>query len=344
MIALAKKSRLLLLIVGVVALYLLPNLVSLITGEPLMTGRPLYWQFQFSQIAILAVFALGYDLALGRAGMLSLGHGLLYGGGGYVFGILLKNSGIPFAAALLIGVAAAAFAGLVFGLLATRSAGIYFGMVTLAVTEGARNLTTSPRAQPLTGAEDGLRAVPLPMLISPSDNRLNLFYLSLTVLLLVLLLMHWFMSTPTGRVLVAIRENENRVLQLGYAVNGYKVLALTLSGLLAGLAGALSVVLFRGVAPETLAINQTAFALLAVIVGGLGTLSGPVLGVTAVVLLEDFLRTQLGGLWAFVYAGIGILVIALAPRGIVGALSDIKRLVMRRLQPAPEPAPERGEG
>lgn len=310
-----KGPQELVLLLLILAAVLFPPVLTLVGAQDSAAN---YWQFFVAQVFVLGILALAYDLALGRTGMLSLGHALIFGGTAYVVSIALIG-GSTFVMAVVAALAFATAVGFIFGLIALRAKGIYLGMITLAIAEAVRVLVMSPSAHGLTGAEDGLRGVPLPSWVDPTEHRTVLYYLILLCLIGTLIFMKWIVSIPAGAAMMAIRENPERVSHLGYRVGHYRILAFTFSGALSGVAGILSAFLFGGASPNGLSIDQTAVPLLAIIVGGAGTLLGPLLGMIFVVVSQEVLRSQLGGLWPLVYSSLGIAIIMLAPRGIVGA-------------------------
>lgn len=306
--------------VGMVAA--IPWLIALFTQSTVHAGTSFFWQFQLTQVFILSIYAISYNLLLGYTGLLSLGHALFFGGAAYTFGISLRSAEMNWIPAMLLSFAVVALLSLIFSLFAMRTSGIYLGVTTFVLAQIFHMIVSSPNLTSITGADDGLRRVPVPGFIDPMQGRLPLYYLTFLLLILTLWFVWYLMATPVGRALVAIRENGVRATHLGYRLGRYKMFVFFVSSMLAALAGMLSTVLFRGTAPSTLSIDQTALALIAVVIGGAGTLIGPVVGVLIVFLLREVLRAQLGMSWPVVYALMGIVLIMVARQGIVGVLRE----------------------
>jgi len=240
-------------------------------------------------------------LLIGYTGLLSFGHAAFLGGAAYATGHALKEWGVPTEVGLLIGVLAGATLGLVMGLLAIRRSGIYFSMITLAL---AQMLYFFFLQAPFTYGEDGLQSVPRGRLLGFIDlsSDLTMYYVILGIFVLSFLLIYRTVHSPFGQVLKAIRENEARATSLGYDVARFKLLAFVLSAALAGLAGA-SKTLVLGFATLTDAHWSTSgLVILMVLVGGMGTMLGPILGAVIVVALEN----KVGNIGSFIGRTTGI--------------------------------------
>lgn len=323
---------------------LVPLLVfGLLAALPLLfppqTSR--FWQGVMIQIYILAIYALSYDLLLGYTGMVSFGHALFLGGGAYATAILLRGDQPP---SLLVVLAVVVLVGLLLGalvgLLSLRLSGVYFSMVTLALAEIAFILCRAddPTLKPLTGGELGIQGIHVPAAIDPTNYRWRFYVLTLLCMAALYLLARRIVHSPTGRVLVAIRENEPRAIALGYHTFVFKLLATMLSATIAALAGMMLALYEKSVTYELLSVNMTIQALLMTIIGGIGTLTGPMLGAATIRLLDhwlkgdavqallpDWLRTEL------VFGLIYVALVLFFPAGIMGA---IHRLRGRRSQRA----------
>ena len=238
------------------------------------------------KVLCFALFACAFNLLIGFTGLLSFGHAAFFGGAGYVTGHALKVWGLPFELGLLGGVAAAALIGLVMGLLAIRRQGIYFTMITLAL---AQMLFFLCLQAPFTGGEDGLQGVPRGSLLGALDlNRdLTLYYVVLAICVAGFALIVRTVHSPFGQVLKAVKENEPRAVSLGYDADRYKLLAFVLSAALAGLAGATKTVVLGFETLTDVHWTMSGLVVLMTLVGGLGTLSGPLIGSAVVVLLEN---------------------------------------------------------
>lgn len=233
-----------------------------------------------------ALFACAFNLLLGFTGLLSFGHAAFFGGAGYVTGYALRNMGLPFELGILLGTAAAAAIGLIMGLLAIRRQGIYFAMITLAL---AQMLFFVCLQAPFTGGEDGLQGVPRGRLVGMLDlsNDLALYYVVLAISIGGFALIMRIVHSPFGQVLKAVKENEPRAISLGYDVDKYKLLAFVLSATLAGLAGATKTVVLGFETLTDVHWTMSGLVILMTLVGGLGTLVGPIVGAILIVALEN---------------------------------------------------------
>src|SRR5574343_413616 len=231
------------------------------------------------------LFACAFNLLIGFTGLLSFGHAAFLGTAGYVCGHALKVWGLPTPVGLVVGALAAAGVGLVFGLLAIRRSGIYFSMITLAL---AQMLYFFFLQAPFTGGEDGLQSVPRGSFLGLNlENDLTLFYVVLGLFVAAFWLIYRIVHSPFGQVLTSIRENEARATSLGYDTAHFKLLAFVLSAALAGLAGSTKT-LVLGFATLTDAIWTTSgLVILMTLVGGMGTLVGPMVGALVIIALEN---------------------------------------------------------
>ena len=262
------------------ALYLV--LLAAVAALPLTGAYPVF----VMKVLCYALFACAFNLLIGFTGLLSFGHAAFLGGAAYAAGHALKVWGLPTELGLLAGMAAGAALGLVMGGLAIRRSGIYFSMITLAL---AQMLYFFFLQAPFTGGEDGLQSVPRGTLLGFIDLKsdLTLYYVVLAIFVASFLLIFRTVHSPFGQVLKAIRENEARATSLGYDTARFKLLAFVLSAALAGLAGATKT-LVLGFATLTDAHWSTSgLVILMVLVGGMGTMFGPILGAFIVVALEN---------------------------------------------------------
>lgn len=284
------------------------------------TGAAKFWQGMVIQMLILAVFAISYDLLLGYTGLLSFGHAMFYGVGGYVIGILLKHFAWPLWGALGMVLLVAAVQSLIFGVLSLRVRGVYLAMVTLAFAEFFYILAEATDFRQYTGADDGLHGIYIHPALSPTDHRLRFYFLTLLFFVGMYLAARRLVNSPTGRVMIAIRENEQRATMLGYNTFVYKGIALMAAGILASLAGCLNAIYNLGVTPSVLSVGTTIDVLAMTIVGGPGTLSGPVLGAAIVHLLGYWLNRLFGPLWTLMFGTAFVLIVIFLPYGIVGTI------------------------
>jgi len=266
-----------------------------------------------------ALFACAFNLLLGFGGLLSFGHAMFLGTAGYVSAHAAKVWGAPPELAILAGTAASAALGLIAGALAIRRQGIYFAMITLAL---AQMIYFFCLQTPFTHGEDGIQAVPRGRLFGVLDlsNTLVMYYVVLAIFLAAFLLIFRVIHSPFGNVLKAIRENEPRAISLGYDAERYKLLAFVLSATLAGLAGATKAIVFQLASLTDVHWTMSGEVVLMTLLGGMGTIFGPVVGAFAIIGLESYLAGF--GQWVTVITGAIFVVCVLAfRRGIVGELS-----------------------
>jgi branched-chain amino acid transport system permease protein len=267
-----------------------------------------------------ALFACAFNLLIGFGGLLSFGHAMFLGTAGYAAAHAAKVWGFAPEFAILFGTAAAALLGLVTGLLAIRRQGIYFAMITLAL---AQMIYFFYLQAPFTGGEDGIQAVPRGTLLGVLDLS-NIWAMYGTVFVIFMagfLLIYRVIHSPFGQVLKAIRENEPRALSLGYDVNRYKLLAYLLSATLAGLAGATKALVFQLASLTDVHWSMSGEVVLMTLLGGLGTVFGPVVGAFIVITMENYLA-QIGA-WVTVAQGVIFVICVLAfRRGVIGELGN----------------------
>ncbi len=265
-----------------------------------------------------ALFACAFNLLIGFGGLLSFGHAMFLGTAGYVCAHAAKVWGWPPEAAILAGTGAAAILGLVTGLLAIRRQGIYFAMITLAL---AQMIYFFCLQAPFTHGEDGIQSVPRGRLFGLLDlsNTLTMYYFVLIVFIAAFALIYRVIHSPFGQVLKAIRENEPRAISLGYDAERYKLLAFVLSATLAGLAGATKAIVFQLASLTDVHWTMSGEVVLMTLLGGMGTVFGPVVGAFIIIGLENYLAAF--GEWVTVITG-GIFVVCVLAfrRGIVGEI------------------------
>ena len=266
-----------------------------------------------------ALFACAFNLLLGYGGLLSFGHAMFLGTAGYVCAHAAKVWGFPPELAIATGTAAAALLGVVVGALAIRRQGIYFAMITLAV---AQMMYFFYLQTPFTHGEDGIQAVPRGQLFGVIDlsQPLAIYYMVLTIFIAAFLLIYRIIHSPFGQVLKAIRENEPRAISLGYDADRYKLLAFVLSATLAGLAGATKAIVFQLASLTDVHWSMSGEVVLMTLLGGMGTIFGPVVGAFAIAGLENYLAGF--GEWVTIITGAIFVVCVLAfRRGIVGEIA-----------------------
>ena len=271
-------------------------LVALIAA-PLVGAYPVF----VAKLLCFALFASAFNLLLGYTGLLSFGHAAFFGGAGYVAGYLMRDLHVTPELGLLAGTAAGAFIGLVVGLLAIRRQGIYFAMITLAL---AQMLYFFCLQAPFTGGEDGLQGVPRGKLFGALDlsSDMTLYYVVLVIVAAAFLLIVRTIHSPFGQILKAIKENEPRATSLGYDTDRFKLLAFVLSAALTGLAGSLKTLVLGFETLTDVHWSMSGSVILMTLVGGLGILSGPLLGAALVIALEN----KLGDIGSFLAGATGI--------------------------------------
>jgi len=253
------------------------------------------------KLLCFALFACAFNLLIGFTGLLSFGHAAFFGSAGYVAGHALKVYGLPVELSLLLGAGTGAAIGLVMGALAIRRQGIYFSMITLAL---AQMVYFMALRLPFTGGEDGLQGVPRGTLLGMLDlsNDTNLYFVVLAIAGAGFALIMRIVHSPFGQVLKAIKENEPRAISLGYDVDKYKLLAFVLSAALAGLAGATKTLVLGFETLTDVHWTMSGLVILMTLVGGMGTLVGPILGAIIIIALEN----KLGDLGTFLASHTGV--------------------------------------
>jgi branched-chain amino acid transport system permease protein len=285
------------------------------------SGYAKFWQGMLIQMFILGIFAMSYDLLLGYTGILSFGHAMFFGTGGYAIAILIgKNFNWPIGWSMVAVVVIALLQSIVFGLLSLRVKGVYLAMVTLAFAEMFYILAEAGDFRVYTGADDGLHGFPVPPYLSATDYRTRFYFLTLIFFVVVFLVARRLVNSPTGRVLIATRDNENRALMIGYNTVWFKLSAFVAAGIFAALAGALSALYNVSVTPAVLSTSKTIDALAMTIIGGAGTLIGPIIGASIVQLLGYWLERWFGPTWTLIYGIIFMLIVIFLPYGIVGTI------------------------
>ena len=274
-----------------------------------------------------ALFACAFNLLIGYVGLLSFGHALFFGWAAYVSAHAAKVWGLPPELAILTGTAAGAALGAIVGALAIRRQGIYFAMITLAL---AQMMFFFAVQAPFTHGEDGIQAVPRGKLLGLIDladpTNLTMYATVLVIFLVCFLLIYRIINSPFGEVLKAIRENESRAVSLGYKTERYKLVAFVLSATFAGVAGATKALVFQLASLTDVDWPMSGEVILMTLVGGLGTLFGPVAGAFFVISLETYLTTRIGQ-WVLVVQGlIFVLCVMVLRQGIVGEIARVLRI------------------
>jgi branched-chain amino acid transport system permease protein len=283
-----------------------------------------------------ALFACAFNLLIGYVGLLSFGHAAYFGSASYITAHTVKVWGLPPELGVLAGTAVAASLGLVFGWLAIRRQGIYFAMVTLALAQLVFFFALQAK---FTGGEDGIQAVPRGHLFGFIDlnNSLAMYYFVLASFLIGFGIIYRTINSPFGQVLKAIRENEPRAISLGYKTDHYKLLAFILSAALAGFAGSTKSLVFQLASLTDVHWSMSGEVVLMTLVGGLGTILGPVVGAFVLITMENYLAQY--GQWFTVIQGVIFVVCVLTfRRGIVGEIENLLRRRRREPNAVAEPA------
>ncbi|MEW6644675.1 MAG: branched-chain amino acid ABC transporter permease [Pseudomonadota bacterium] len=271
------------------------------------------------QALCFALFACAFNLLIGYGGLLSFGHAMFLGTAGYVTAHALKVWALPPEIGILLGVAASAALAMITGLIAIRRQGIYFSMITLALSQLLYFIYLQT---PFTHGEDGIQGVPQGKLLGLLNlsQPTTLYYTVLAVFLLAFLLIFRIINSPFGEVLKSIRENEPRAVSLGYKTDHYKLMAYILSGSLAGLAGAMKIFVAQNASLTDVHWSMSGEVVLMTLVGGLGTIFGPVVGAFVIIAMQQYLAQF--GQWVTVIQGaIFVICVLTFRRGVIGEIA-----------------------
>ncbi len=319
-------------LVVLAVLVLFPFGYGLIAGGGASSGPARYWQGQLIAVFILAVYAMSYDLLMGYTGILSFGHAAFFGGGAYTISLWLAHampriagkspSGPVEAGLFLLGILlvilVSVLLGLLFSTVSIRVKGVYFAMVTLAIAEAIFILSKATDFVQWTGADEGLHGIPVPAWLNPTQFRTRFYYIALAFMVLMYLTLRRVVNSPTGRVFVAIRENESRARMIGYNPAVYRTVAFVISAVVAGLAGAFFSLWNLSATPSMTSAVTTINALIMTILGGIGTLIGPMLGAGLMQAFSQFFYQWFGARWPLMFGVVFILLVLFLPYGIVG--------------------------
>jgi branched-chain amino acid transport system permease protein len=303
-----------------------------------------------NRVLVFGLFGVGFDLLFGFAGLLSFGQSAFFGTGGFVAAYLLTRMGLTSVMlGLAAGLVAAAAAGLLVGMIALRRTGIYFAMITVAIAEVFFFMENSPLSD-YTGGENGLPGVPGPT-FNLGFGSVHVtggwsMYVFLAVCYFVgLALARRIVASPVGRIFVAIRDNPLRAAAVGHNVHAYKLLAFVIAAAYAGFAGGLLGVLQGYMPPEAFTFDTSGQLIMQTVIGGLGTLIGPLVGAAVWLYLRDFLQGSLGmgASWKLALGVVFVLLVFFLRRGIVGGLSDLIALARSSAKAPGEAAPPEGD-
>jgi branched-chain amino acid transport system permease protein len=298
------------------------HLVAFLAMAAFFAAGPFFiYNVFLMKVLCFALFACAFNLLIGFGGLVSFGHAAFLATAGYVTGHAMKAWGLPPELAIVLGTAGSALLGLAIGWLAIRRSGIYFAMITLALAQMLYFFFLQAK---FTGGEDGLHIPSRGRFLGLVDlnHDWNLYYVVLTIFLLAFLFIYRIIHSPFGQILKAIRENEPRSTSLGYRVDQYKLLAFVLSAGLAGLAGSVKSIVFKLASLTDANWPMSGEVILMTLLGGMGTIFGPVLGAGIVVALQNYLADL--GSWVTIIQGAIFIVCVLAfRRGIVGELAHL---------------------
>jgi branched-chain amino acid transport system permease protein len=299
-------------------------LIAIVVAVAALAAPWVFYPVFLMKALCFALFACAFNLLLGYAGLMSFGHAMFFGMAAYFFGHTVKVWNWPMELGLLAGVLGAAALGLVTGALAIRRQGIYFAMITLAFAQMIYFLCVQ---MPFTGGEDGLQGIPRKPLLGfiPTENDYTMYYIVLAIFLFGYGAIYRFIHSPFGQVLKAIRDNEQRAVSLGYEADRYKLLAFVLSAALAGLAGATKAMVLQFATLTDVSAAMSGEVVLMALVGGLGTVFGPVAGAFIIIAMQTYLASV--GQWVTVIQGIIFVVcVLLFRRGVIGEIAHLLRI------------------
>ncbi len=283
------------------------------------TGNARFMQGLAIEVFILALYAMSYDLVLGVTGLLSFGHAMFFGVGAYTFGIALKTFDLAWGTALVVVVIAALLQSALFAVVLPRVKGITFALVTLGFATMFWIIIQSSDLADWAGAEIGLQGVKPPAWFFDTTNERFVFYLiSAAVLVAFFLIYRRLVDSPTGRVLVAIRDNEDRAAMLGFNTFWFKFMALAIASVTAAMAGVLHTLHQPIVTPNVAGLGFMVTALLVVLIGGLGTVNGAIVGAVVFRLLDFYLEKWFGGASTALIGTAYVAIVLYLPFGIVG--------------------------
>jgi branched-chain amino acid transport system permease protein len=292
----------------------------------LLIAPAVLYPFFLMQALCFALFACAFNLLIGYVGLLSFGHAMFLGSAGYFSAHIAKVWGWPPELAILTATIGAGGIGLLVGALAIRRQGIYFAMITLALSQMIYFFCLQA---PFTHGEDGIQAVPQGKMFGFLDlsNQMTLYFVVLAIFLIGFLIIRRIINSPFGEILKSIRENEPRAISLGYKVDQYKLAAFVMSATLVGLAGATKAIVAQNASLTDVHFSMSGEVVLMTLVGGLGTLFGPVVGAFVIIAMQNYLAGF--GQWVTVIQGVIFVICVLAfRRGIVGEIAHKLKLTL----------------
>jgi len=295
--------------------------IVFVAGLAVLLAAPFFvYPVLMMKVLCFALFACAFNLLLGFTGLLSFGHAAFFGTAAYATGYAMTHLPVTPEVGLILGTLAAAALGAVFGGLAIRRQGIYFAMITLALAQMVYFFCLQA---PFTGGEDGLQGVPRGALFGLLNlgNDLVMYYFVLAVFVAGFLIIYRTIHSPFGQILKAIRENEPRALSLGYDVDRYKLVAFVLSAALAGLAGATKTLVLGFATLTDVHWGTSGEVVLMTLVGGVGTVLGPIAGAVIIVVLQNELADKVGSWVTVIMGAIFVATVLAFRRGVVGEIA-----------------------
>ncbi|MEX0406063.1 branched-chain amino acid ABC transporter permease [Aquibium sp. LZ166] len=316
----------------------LPLLAAVVAVALLLVAPFYFYSVTLMTIMCFVVFACSFNLLLGYSGLLCFGHAMFFGGAAYITGHLLKTTPMSLELAILCGGIFSGLLGLLIGVLSIRRQGIQFAMITLAFSQFVYFIFLQSS---FTGGEDGMQAIPrnaLFGLFDVSDNAV-FYYVVLAVTLVCVFVYYRIVHSPYGEVLKAVRDNQPRVESLGFNPERVKLLAFVLSATMAGIAGGMKATVYQFATLTDASWPISAEVILMTLLGGLGTLTGPIFGAGIIIMLNDYLAGF--GEWALISQGVILLVvIVFFRRGFVGEFDALTRYLRGRKAEAAVTKPE----
>lgn len=277
-----------------------------------------------TKIVIWIIFAIGFDILLGYMGFLSFGHAAFFGTSAYFTGLMLLHYSNNILPAIAVGVIAAIIMAFIIGFLTLKRTGIYFSILTLAFGEMLHSMVLST-LQDWTGGDNGLTGLPTPMLFDLKMQGDNVFYLTVIVAIVMYYIARRIIRSPFGLMLKAIKSNQVRLEYTGVHVARYKLMGFVISAVYAGVAGALMIVYEPYVASEFMGWHLSGQVVIMTVLGGVGTLFGPMLGAAFMLYFENVVSVHLGAQWLLALGAIFMLTVIFLPGGFVEAGSRIKK-------------------
>jgi branched-chain amino acid transport system permease protein len=296
------------------------ELVALIILVAGLAAGPAYaYPFFLMQAMCFAMFAMAFNLLVGYVGLLSFGHAMFIGLASYVAAHAAKEWGLTPELAVVTGVVCAGVLGFIVGALAIRRQGIYFTMITLAL---AQMVYFFCLRAPFTHGEDGIQSVPQGRLFGFIDlsHPMTLYYVVLVVFCIAFAIVHRTINSPFGEILKAIRENEPRAISLGFRTERYKLAAFVLSASLAGLAGGVKAIVVQSASLTDVHWSMSGEVVLMTLVGGLGTMFGPIFGAFTIVAMQNYFA-ELGSWVTVIQGGIFVVCVLTFRRGVIGEIA-----------------------